>query len=209
MAVAARKEGNGDWERRRADIRDRLLAAIEILTVGGEMYSNVTIERLATQAGLSRATFYIYFASKGDLLRAWFSEALAELEQACRGWREIAAGSSRAEFTGALKTIIDTHRRRAALIAAINEEATQDSSLRDELAAVIQRATGALRAQLEKGQRDGWVDPVLLPAETATWSIWLLERGLSHVVSPATDEQVATLTETLADIAWHTLRTPG
>lgn len=209
MNAAGRKNRDGDRERRRADIRRRLLRAVETLIADGETYSNVTIERLASQAGLSRATFYIYFAGKADLLRAWFSETLGELDQACTAWREIGPESEQADLTAALKTIVGAYCGHAALLTAINDEATQDSELRDQLRDVIQRSADGLRAQIEKGQRDGWVDPALLPAETATWAIWLLERGLSYILPTAAVEQVDTLCETLADMAWHTLYVPS
>ncbi len=206
MGTAAQKKTTSDRERRRADIRRRLLRAAETLIADGETYSSVTIERLSNRAGLSRATFYIYFGGKGDLLRAWFSETLEDLDRACTAWRAIGARSSQADFTAALQKIVDTYCRHATLLAAINDEATQDGALRDQLRAVVHRGIHALRAQIENGQRDGWIDPALLPAETATWSIWLFERGLGHILSTATSEQAATLTETLGDIAWNTLR---
>jgi TetR/AcrR family transcriptional regulator, ethionamide resistance regulator len=206
MGVAARKKTQDDRERRRADIRRRLLRAAEILIADGEAYSTITIERLANQAGLSRATFYIYFGGKGDLLRAWFSETVEDLDQACAAWRQLGPRSSRADFTAALASIVEAYCRHAPLMTAINDEATQDSVLRDQLRDIVQHGIDALRAQIEEGQRDGWIDPALLPAETATWAIWLLERGLGHVVAPATGEQTATLTEALGDLAWHTLR---
>ena len=41
--------------------------------------SELTIERLCSQAAVSRSTFYVYFEDKGDLLRAWFSDITVEL----------------------------------------------------------------------------------------------------------------------------------
>jgi AcrR family transcriptional regulator len=204
MALSAQKK-KGNRERRRTDIRDRLLEAIEKLAANGESYANVTIERLATTAGLSRATFYIYFEGKGDLLRVSFDEALQGLGAACSPWLALGAKSSQADLRAALAQIIETYRAQASLMAAVADEATQDSSLRDELSAAIQRGADALRAQIERGQGEGWIDRDLLPGETAAWAIWMLERGLTQVVPHASDDTVAALIDTLADMAWHTL----
>jgi AcrR family transcriptional regulator len=204
MAMAAQKK-KGDRERRRTDIRDRLLEAIEKLAANGDSYANVTIERLATTAGLSRATFYIYFEGKGDLLRAWFGEALQGLGAACSPWLALGATSSQADMRAALARIIETYRAQASVMAAVADEATQDSSLRDELGAAIHSGADVLRTQIERGQQDGWIDRDLLPGETAAWAIWLLERGLTQVVPSATDDAVTALIDTLADMAWHTL----
>jgi AcrR family transcriptional regulator len=208
MGLAAQKK-KGDREQRRNDIRRRLLKAIEELAAGGESYSNVTIERLATAAGLSRATFYIYFEGKGDLLRAWFSETLEDLREACSGWREIDASPSPAELGEALRQIIVTYRKHATLMAAINDEATQDRSLRDRLSDAIERSINAVRSHIERGQEQGWIDPELLPAETAAWAIWMMERGLTQIVPTASTRQLRVLAETLTDMAWHTFYAGG
>src|SRR5262249_62181282 len=55
-------------EQRQEEVRTRLLDAIEGVTDGGEGLGDVSVEKLAKAAGISRATFYIYFADNGDLL---------------------------------------------------------------------------------------------------------------------------------------------
>lgn len=205
MGVTAQRKG--DRERRRTDIRRRLLKVVQKLMADGTAYSNVTIEQLASEAGLSRATFYIYFENKGDLLRVWFTETLNELSDASKSWLAIDAMASKSDFRSALARIIDTYHERATLMAAVLDEATQDGLLRDQLSDAIQLAIKALQSHIETGQRDGWVDPALLAAETASWSVWMLERGLNQIMPSASDEEAAALADTLTDMAWHVLCT--
>lgn len=204
MAVTAQKK-KADRARRRAELCQRLLAALGELTADGETYSNLSIERLATAAGLSRATFYIYFEGKGDLLRVGFREALRELGEASASWLDIDAATTRHDLDVALERIIGSYRRGSLLMAAVKDEATLDSSLREQVDEVIELAIGTLRSQIERGQEEGWVDPALMPLETAGWLVWMLERGLSQLVPAASDEEVAVLTGTLSRMVWQTL----
>jgi TetR/AcrR family transcriptional regulator, ethionamide resistance regulator len=207
MSVA--RQRRGDRARRRAEIRNRLVAAAEQLTAGGESYSAVTIERLASMAAISRATFYTYFDSKADVLGAWFAEKVEELAEACSAWRGIGAASSEEDLATALTPIVRTYTRHATLLAAVSDEATRDSGLRTGLDDAIERGIAALRDHIEQGQRDGWIDPELLPAETAAWAIWMLQRVLDQVLAGASRAQTAKLTRTLAGMAWHTLYRSG
>lgn len=191
-------------ERRKA-IRGRLLRAVDELAEAGESYADISIERLATTAGLSRATFYIYFDGKADLLAAWFDETLVELAGACATWLALDANSTRADLRTALAEIVDTYRAHASLLAAVADEATQDNSLRQRRTAAIDRSIEALQAQIARAQRAGWGDPALLPADTAGWLIWLMERGLHQIVPSADDEQVSGLIDALATMLWRTL----
>jgi AcrR family transcriptional regulator len=190
---------------RRDQIRRRLLQAVDELTVAGESYATVSIERLVSAAGISRATFYTYFDGKGDLLRAWLAETLAALQQACVAWLALDAGATEDDLRAALRQILETYRRRATLMTAINDEATQDSSLREQLGTAAERAVTALAAQIRRGQRAGWIDDELLAVETAAWLIWLIERGCTEIVPAAGDDQLRALTDTLAAMAFRTL----
>jgi len=201
--MGAPAEQRSSRAERRNDHRRRLLQAIEQLTIGGESYADVSIERLATEAGLSRATFYTYFEGKGDLLGAWFDDAVAELGRAFDPW--LQAGSSRAELRETLERVALTFRPHAMLFAAITDEATQDAALRERINDAIEQAIARVRDHIELGQAEGWVDPELLPRETAAWIVWMLERGLTQIVGSADEERLPALIETLAAMGWQTL----
>ena len=67
---------------RRDEIEARLLAAADKLLGEGESYTEISVERLASEADLSRSTFYVYFEDKGDLLRSWLAQILAQVRDA-------------------------------------------------------------------------------------------------------------------------------
>jgi AcrR family transcriptional regulator len=190
---------------RQEEVRERLLEAIEAVTQGGEGLGEVSVERLANAAGISRATFYIYFADKGDLLTARFEQVAAELLEAAGGWWEIGAESSIDDLRGALARIAGAYRPHATLIAAIYDEAAYNPGVRRKVAGFVQAGMDALREHIERGQRDQFVDPALLAPETAAWLGWMVERGLLDVVGPALEDEVEALVSAQADLVWHTL----
>ncbi|HEY5854151.1 MAG TPA: helix-turn-helix domain-containing protein, partial [Aldersonia sp.] len=54
---------------RRAAIEQAMLAATERLMESGTSFTELSVDRLASEAGISRPTFYVYFEDKGDVLR--------------------------------------------------------------------------------------------------------------------------------------------
>lgn len=190
---------------RRKDIRNRLLTAIEQLAADGEPYSTVTVERLVSAAGISRATFYIYFEGKADLLQTWFTETMRELAEAAEPWRAITAQPTEAELAAALNQIISAYVEHAGLMAAVYDEATQNSALRESINSAIRIASESVCEHIERGQREGWVDPELLAPETASWLVWMLERGLNQLVPDAKKARANRLKLNLASMVWHVL----
>jgi len=77
--------------------------------------------------------------------------------------------------------------------------------LRDRFNAALSRATNDLSAHLEKGQRESWVDPDLLPLETSAWLVWTLERGLGNVVAGSAPERAQVQIANFASMVWHVL----
>lgn len=204
-ATVPHRKKHSDANTRRRSIRDRLLVAIEELARAGEPYSTVSVERLATTAGISRATFYIYFEGKADLLDAWFADVEAELASAAAVWFAWDGSSTEQELGQALQGVADVYLSHGRLLAAFNDEATQNLELRERLNAAVERVTEDLRAHIETGQRDGWVDPDLLAPELAAWMISMFERGLGNAVAGSGPGEQGRLMADLSSMFWHVL----
>lgn len=207
MSPAAPRNGKKriDSKQRRLEIRDRLLAAIDALAIDGDSYSTVSVEKLANAAGISRATFYIYFEGKADLLSAWFAETLEELAVPAERWWALGAEAGAEDLAAVLGDFMDVYLGHRGLMAAINDEATQNDELRDILAVAIQRGIDGLRDHIERGQAEGFIDPGLLAVETAAWLVWLIERGLNNVLDATDAGQSDLLRSNLTSMIWHVL----
>jgi AcrR family transcriptional regulator len=203
------RKSHGNRAKRRDDVRRRLLAVVEELLAGGESYAEISVERLVSEAKLSRSTFYVYFEDKGDLLRAWFAQVIEELEDAAAAWWELDGDATRDELRTALAEIVTAYRPHVTLMAAVYDTAAYDATVRDEVSAMMARNTAGLRNHIRRGQKQGWIDVDLLPAETAAWLTWMAERGQHQMVRSAADGELDRLIDAYADIVWNTLYAYG
>ena len=190
---------------RRDDARARLLAVVERLLADGESYTEISIERMVAEAGMARSTFYVYFADKGDLLRAWFAEITDELRVTAASWWQLQPPVRYEDTRAALAAIVATYRPHTPLMAALYDTAAWDPSVRELVDTMMGENIAGLRAHIRRGQSAGFVDPALLAAETAAWLTWMAERGFHQLVRGASDAQVERLVDAYARIVWNTL----
>jgi AcrR family transcriptional regulator len=194
---------------RREEMRDRLLAVVERLLSDGEGYTEISVERLVSDAGLSRSTFYVYFEDKGDLLRAWFSGIEAEIASAARGWWALGRGSSREQLRSALSQVVKTYQPHTTLMAAMYDAAAYDQAVRELVREMMDRNIAGLRKHIKSGQREGFIDPQLPAQETAAWLTWMAERGLHQLVRDAGDAELERLIDAYTAVVWNTLYAPA
>jgi AcrR family transcriptional regulator len=199
------RKSHGNRAKRRDEVRARLLAVVEELLTKGESYAEISVERLVTEAKLSRSTFYVYFEDKGDLLRAWFDLVIEELDQAAGSWWKLGGDATRDDLRVALSEIVEAYRPHTTLMAALYDMSSYDPTVREQVTTMMSRNAAGLRSHMRRGQKEGWIDPNLLPAETAAWLTWMAERGQHQMVRTADDKEVGRLIDAYADIVWYTL----
>src|SRR5271169_3221789 len=76
-------------QQRREQMERRLLDATERLMRDGASYTELSVDRLSTEAGISRASFYIYFEDKGHLLRRLAGQVFADLADTGERWWSV------------------------------------------------------------------------------------------------------------------------
>lgn len=204
MASVSRRSNSARADRR-DDLRRRLLIVVERLLEQGEAFGEVSVERLVTEADISRSTFYLYFEDKGDLLAAWFSGVTAELEAAAAGWWGLGEGLARTDLRSALERIVVAYQPHTTLMAALYDIATYDQSVRGLVDRMMNSNIAGLRKHIRTGQKRGFVNPDLLPEQTAAWLTWMAERGLHRLVRGASPAEVSRLTDAYTDIIWNVL----
>ncbi|MET9000990.1 TetR/AcrR family transcriptional regulator [Amycolatopsis sp. NPDC004169] len=186
---------------RREELERRLFAATEDLVAAGEAFTELSVERLAGAAGISRSTFYVHFEDKGDLVRRLARSVLTELRDVSSTWWETA---DPAGLTAALTAIVAVYRRRAAAFTIITETAAYDPAVAAEVRTLMQAIIDATRAAIERGQDAGVMRPVR-PAETAAILTWMVERAGYQLVRAAEPAQDGPVVEALTDIIRTTL----
>lgn len=207
MPSITRKSQSSRAERR-DDIRRRLLAVVENLLDKGENFTEVSVERLVSEAGISRSTFYVYFEDKGDLLRGWFDDITADLANAAGAWWSSGPDATYEDVREALGRVVTAYRPHITLMAATYDAAAYDVAVRRLVHRMMSANAASLRKHIREGQSKGFVDPALPAAETAAWLTWMAERGLHQLVRTADSTQLELLVDAFAGIVWNTLYAP-
>lgn len=189
---------------RREAMELRLFAATEELVRDGSSFTEVSVERLAAAAGISRSTFYVHFQDKGDLVRKLARTVLTELRDVSSHWWTAAEQADRADLENSVAAIVDIYRRRSASFTAIAETATYDPLVGDELQTMMRGIIDATRAAIERGQASGVMREVPA-AETAAALTWMVERTGYQMVRNTEPDGDATIVGVLTDIIWTTL----
>lgn len=93
-------KANRKHKDRRVDRTQRALRQVLLDLIAVESYADITVEELTARAGVSRATFYLHYRDKEDLLLDYLSELADEKVQALADFNLADWGSP--EHLGAL-----------------------------------------------------------------------------------------------------------
>jgi TetR/AcrR family transcriptional regulator, ethionamide resistance regulator len=189
-------------QRRRAEIEQQLLEATERLMAAGSSFTELSVDRLATEAGISRATFYIYFEDKRQLLLQLTRQVFAELAEAANLWWDVAERRDPDDARRAVRQIIATYRRHQTVVIAVSELASYDPVVAENYRSILDGISANGKAALERAIAAGATAPSHT-WETASALTWMVERMCNQMVRYAPPEDDAAIAEVLAEIAWR------
>ncbi|MDX2937745.1 TetR/AcrR family transcriptional regulator [Streptomyces ipomoeae] len=192
-------------KQRRAELESQLLRATERLMGEGLTFTELSVDRLATAAGVSRATFYVYFEDKTQLLRAFADQVFEELTGAARQWWDVAEHRRTEDVRRAMADVIAAYRRHQAVLTAVIETAGYDVELGAAYRAIHEAISDEVAQVIERGKAAGSIRAGLPARETAAALNWLVERTVHQTVRFTPPERDAVLAETLTEIIWSTL----
>lgn len=110
-------------------IEERLLAAMERLLEKGHRFASLSVEQLTEEAGMARATFYLHFRDKGELVARLMEHVTEEIVQSTGVWLRNAEEAHRSEMHQALVGMVGTFKKHQAILAAINDTAPYDKKV--------------------------------------------------------------------------------
>lgn len=207
MPSVTRKQANREQERqqRREQIERRLLDATERLMREGASFTELSVDRLSSAAGISRASFYIYFEDKGHLLRRLANQVFADLADSADRWWSVATRHDPGDVRAAMDGIIASYRRHQPVLVALNEMAGYDPLVAATYRNLLTAVTGRMTRVIESGQADGSIRPELSAATTASALTWMVERACQQNLPTASAGYDGELAATLTEIVWGAL----
>lgn len=192
-------------QQRREGMERRLLDATERLMRGGSSYTELSVDRLATEAGISRASFYIYFEDKGHLLRRLAGQVFADLAASADRWWRVAERRDPEDLRAAMTSLVASYRRHQPVLVALNEMAAYDPVVGATYGNLLTAVAGRMTRVIEEGQTDGSIRPELRAGTTASTLTWMVERACQQNLPTAPESYDTELAATLAEIIWATL----
>ncbi|HTX93619.1 MAG TPA: TetR/AcrR family transcriptional regulator [Mycobacterium sp.] len=201
-AQANREQGR---QQRREQMERRLLDATERLMRKGASFTELSVDRLSSEAGISRASFYIYFEDKGHLLRRLAGQVFADLADSANRWWGVAARRNPDDVRVAMAGIVESYRRHQPVLVALNEMAGYDPVVGATYRNLLTAISGRVARVIEDGQADGSIRPDLPAATTASALTWMVERTCQQNLPVNPRDYDAELTTTLAEIVWGAL----
>lgn len=153
-----------------------MLQATEALLDEGGSFAELSVEQIATRAGISRTAFYFYFRDKRELLRRLTEGVAEQLFARAETWWS-GDGDGAAELAEALGGIVQLYRGHASLLRAVVETAAYDELVAQYWRAIVGRFVDATRQRIEREQAAGNVDAAL-PAQAVAFGLcWMTERS--------------------------------
>ncbi len=158
--------------------------------------ASITIDELAKGAGISRSSFYFYFSSRSEVIRALAERTRADLTEAVL---EPLGGAP--SIRDAVKTVVENllarWRTHGPLLRAMDHLAERDPELAEFWTSISARLVGRLAALIDAERRRGRA-PDGPSAFDLAWSLmhlyWRVGQQLSLGTGAGVEDPVETLT---------------
>jgi len=187
--------------RRRKATRQQIVGALERLIIDGADYDALSMSTIAEEAGVSRATLYLHFGDKRDIIAELAGRIVSQRFDI---GAEIVADP--AMERDEMKAVVGNMMRRwvgdAPLLRAIVRLAEQDPATHDIWVAAVHEVgdmSAALMAERWRSEPGAFVDPQTLGRVLA----WMFERSARQLaIDPEAEERSI---EAVAEVVWRVI----
>jgi len=177
----------------------RLLPAVERL-LREKPWGVITVEELASEAGISRTLFYNHFTDKTDLLRALTTDVLDRLAHAGRVVWMLPPDAGKQYYREAWAYLVEEGLRHAQLLEAVADAARTDAAARLMLRDRVNEGARNIEKHIRAAQVAGVHRSDVDAAHTALCLAWMIEWGLTRMGPSGFD--VDRLITAMTDVYW-------
>jgi len=180
----------------------KILEATNVLLDGGASLAGLSVNRIAEQAGVSRATFYLHFSDKRGLIARLAETELAEFTQVMDPFLEQ-PGAGRDELALMVDGLVDLWRAHAGVLSSLIELAEYDSDARETWRAII----GAIADRIEIAVKDRRTDLSAQQSRALAEAIsWTGERVCHQMIGrDSTKADGKRAADALTEMVWRSI----
>lgn len=153
--------------------RDLLDAAVRVFTARG--YAGTTVAAITAEAGVARATLYVYFASKEEIFHALAARVRDDFIAAQEPG--LTGGDPRKTLRATIDAFAIAARDAGPLLRMIEERGAIDPALAELAAEIAERPTRRFTRWIERQRRAAALSPVAEPRVIAETVGYALARG--------------------------------
>jgi AcrR family transcriptional regulator len=173
-AAATSRRGQRDAKPRQGDRREQAILDATRRLLADTQLSDLTIEQIATAAGVSRSSFYFYFADKAQILLLLYSDVLEEMSAELERW--FADPSKHAEpwSRASIKAAVTIALRNANVVRSALDSLGTNPEIDQVLHVYFDRAVGRSTLLIERERAAGLAPAAGPPAHA-------IARALMHM----------------------------
>jgi AcrR family transcriptional regulator len=189
-----------DRRLRRAETEQRILdGTIELLDAGASL-AGLSVNRIVEASGVSRATFYLHFADKRQLVQRLGETELFAFQRVTESFLAD-PGAGRDELSATFTELVALWRSHAGVLSSLIEMAEYDSESRETWQGVVQAVAASIAPALRERRPELDEPMVLTLSEILAWTG---ERSLHQMVGrDATDAQARRAADGLTEAVWR------
>ena len=181
----------------------RLVGALERLLRNGAVFTEISVQQILDEAGVSRGTFYSHFRDKSQLLIRLTDSLRSDLLALAKAWNPAAGEDGAERYAAFFAQVIAIHRENFAVVSALRELATYDSAVHDFFTADLEEFDNAVRATLVDQQRSGVTPVDLVPSAASRIIVWGGAQAIAHHIRVDDGTGDAEFAKELGAIWWY------
>lgn len=189
------------------NMEERLQLALERLLDRGLTITAISIDALAREAGIARATFYLHFRDKGELVARLIARVADEVVGAGGLWFVHAEDARFEDLRAAMARFFDAYMQHHAILAAAAETAPYDAQVGELHSRMIERFVAESRQAVQRIAASGRAHAGLptMVAEVLSWSV---NHTYVQYGKGLDDARREAFIDTWTHVVWHAIFAP-
>jgi AcrR family transcriptional regulator len=173
-AATTSRRGQREAKARQGDRREQAILDAARTLLADAPFSDLTIEQIATAAGVARSSLYFYFADKAQILLVLYSDVLEEMSAELERWFADPAKHAERWSRASITAAVTVARSNANVVCAALDSRGAHPEIDQALSMYFDRAVERCTLLIERERADGLAPPTGPSAHA-------LARALMHM----------------------------